>query len=291
MDYMVRGMARQGHVRVFANVSTEICREAERIHGTSPNVTAALGRLLTGAAMMGLMQKDDKAVLSLVVRSDGPIGGLTVSADSHGNVKGFPNNAKVPFVEKYPGKLDVGKSVGRGTLIVVKDDGITDKPYSSQTPLVDGEIADDLTYYFAESEQIPSAVGLGVLVDTDASVKAAGGFIIQMMPDADDSDIEAVEKRVKKIKSVTDHFKDGKTPEQLLEYIFEEEDGLSILEKSEIRFHCNCNRDRVSKALISIGKKDLIDLAKEGKPVELKCEYCRKSYKFTPEELKAFAEK
>ena len=291
MDYMVRGMARHGHVRVFACNSTEICREAERIHGTSPNVTAALGRLLTASAMMGLMQKEDKAVISLVIRSDGPIGGITVSADSHGNVKGFPNVAKVPFVEKYPGKLDVGKSVGRGTLIVVKDDGITDQPYSSQTPLVDGEIADDLTYYFAESEQVPSAVGLGVLVDTDHSVKAAGGFIIQMMPDSDNSDIDAVEKRVGKVKSVTDHFKDGGSPEELLKFIFEDEDGLEILEKNDIRFHCNCSRERVSKALISIGRKDLLDLAKEGKAVELKCEYCKKAYEFTAEELKEFAEK
>ena len=283
MDYMVRGTAASGHVRAFAAVSTNLCEQARVIHQTSPNATAALGRLLTGGVMMGDMMKNDDSVLSLSIKSDGPMKGLTVSADSNGHVKGFPYVAKVPFAEKYEGKLDVGASVGAGRLIVVKDEGLKE-PYSSQINLVTGEIGDDLTYYFAESEQVPSAVGLGVLVNPDESVHSAGGFIIQMMPDAVEEDIAGVEAGLKKLDSVTSHFEKGGTPEELLEFILGDL-NFEVLEKKDISFSCNCSRERVSKALISIGKEELKSMIDEGKPVELKCNYCESTYTFDLDEL------
>lgn len=283
MDYMVRGTAANGHVRAFAAVSTNLCEQARVIHQTSPNATAALGRLLTGGVMMGDMMKNDDAVLSLSIKSDGPMKGLTVSADSNGHVKGFPYVAQVPFAEKYEGKLDVGASVGAGRLIVVKDEGLKE-PYSSQINLVTGEIGDDLTYYFAESEQVPSAVGLGVLVNPDESVHSAGGFIIQMMPDAVEEDIAGVEAGLKKLDSVTSHFEKGGTPEELLEFILGDL-NFEVLEKKDISFSCNCSRERVSKALISVGKEELKSMIDEGKPVELKCNYCESTYTFDLDEL------
>ncbi|MCR4782772.1 MAG: Hsp33 family molecular chaperone HslO [Lachnospiraceae bacterium] len=284
MDYMVRGIAADGHVRIFACVSTELCEKARKTHNTSPNVTAALGRMLTGAVIMGDMMKNDDAVLSVTIKSDGPMKGLSVSADSKGHVKGFPYVAQVPFVEKYAGKLDVGASVGKGTMTVVKDDGIAE-PYASQINLATGEIADDLTYYFAESEQVPSAVGLGVLVDTDETVHSAGGFVIQMMPDATEEDIEGVETGLKKLTSVTDHFKAGKTPEELAELLLGDL-GVEILEKKEVSFDCNCSRERVTKALISVGKKELQSMIDDGEPVEMKCNYCNSTYTFGIDDIK-----
>ena len=283
-DYLVRGIAADGHVRAFACVSTELCEKARTIHETSPNVTAALGRLLTGSVIMGDMMKNDDAVLSVTIKSDGPMKGMSVSADSKGHVKGFPYVSEVPFVEKYPGKLDVGASVGMGTMTVVKDDGIAE-PYASQINLATGEIADDLTYYFVESEQVPSAVGLGVLVDTDNSVHSAGGFIIQMMPDATEEDIAGVEAGLKKLTSVTDHFKNGKTPEELLDLLLGDL-GVEILETKEISFDCNCSKERVTKALISVGKKELQSMIDDGEPVEMKCNYCNSTYTFEIEEIK-----
>lgn len=283
MDYMVRGTAANGHVRAFAAVSTNLCEQARVIHQTSPNATAALGRLLTGGVMMGDMMKNDDAVLSLSIKSDGPMKGVTVSADANGHVKGFPYVSQVPFAEKYEGKLDVGASVGAGRLIVVKDEGLKE-PYSSQINLVTGEIGDDLTYYFAESEQVPSAVGLGVLVNPDESVHSAGGFIIQMMPDAVEEDIAGVEAGLKKLDSVTSHFEKGGTPEELLEFILGDL-NFEVLEKKDISFSCNCSRERVSKALISVGKEELKSMIDEGKPVELKCNYCESTYTFDLDEL------
>lgn len=289
MDYMVRGTAGNGHVRIFACVSREICETAREIHDTTPNATAALGRLLTGGVMMGLMMKNDNAVLSLSIKSDGPMKGLTVSADSHGHVKGFPYVAKVPFEELHPGKLNVGKSVGNGTLTVIRDEG-AGEPYSSQTDLLSGEIAEDLTVYFAESEQVPSAVGLGVLVGTDTKVQTAGGFIVQMMPDATEEDISAVENGLRRFGAVTDHFAAGKTPEDLVNIILSDINP-EILDKTPIEFKCNCSRDRVGKALISIGKKDLKEIIDEGKPVELGCNYCRSKYTFTVDEIEKMVNK
>ncbi|MDD6351155.1 MAG: Hsp33 family molecular chaperone HslO [Lachnospiraceae bacterium] len=284
-DYMVRATAAEGRIRAFAVVTSRMVSEMQKTHDTSPNVTAALGRLLTGASMMGAMMKDEEDRLTLSIRSQGPIQGMTVSADNQGHVKGFPNVNQVPLKEKYAGKLDVGSSVGPGTLTVIRDEGLKE-PYSSQIRLVSGEIAEDLTYYFAVSEQVPSSVGLGVLVDTDWSVKDAGGFIIQLMPDALDSDIDRLEARLKEIHSITQMLEKGMEPEDILEHILGDM-GLEILSEMPVAYRCDCSRERIERALLSISRSDLQEMIDDGKPVELKCQFCNKAYRFTPEELKA----
>lgn len=283
-DYMVRGTAAEGRIRAFAIVTNHVVENMYETHNTSPNVTAALGRLMTGALMMGAMMKNEKDRLTLSIRSEGPIQGMTVTVDNQGHVKGFPSVAQVPLVEKYPGKLDVGASVGKGTLTVVRDEGLKE-PYSSQIILPTGEIGDDLTYYFAASEQVPSAVGLGVLVDTDLSVKDAGGFIIQLMPDALDSDIDKLEANVKKINSITHLLEEGLSPEKMLQMILGDM-GLEILSEMPVSYECDCSKDRVGRALLSIGKGDLQEMVDEGKPVELKCHFCNTVYTFTPDEIR-----
>ena len=283
-DYMVRATAAEGRIRAFAVVTSHMVSEMQKTHDTSPNVTAALGRLLTGASMMGAMMKDEEDRLTLSIRSQGPIQGMTVSADNQGHVKGFPNVNQVPLKEKYAGKLDVGSSVGPGTLTVIRDEGLKE-PYSSQINLVSGEIAEDLTYYFAISEQVPSSVGLGVLVDTDWTVKDAGGFIIQLMPDALDSDIDRLEARLKEIHSITQMLEKGMEPEDILEHILGDM-GLEILSEMPVAYRCDCSRERIESALLSISKSDLQEMIDEGKPVKLKCQFCNKAYRFTPEELK-----
>ncbi|MDD6666754.1 MAG: Hsp33 family molecular chaperone HslO [Lachnospiraceae bacterium] len=284
-DYMVRATAAEGRIRAFAVVTNHMVSDMQKTHDTSPNVTAALGRLLTGASMMGAMMKDEGDRLTLSVRSQGPIQGMTVSADNQGHVKGFPNVNQVPLKEKYAGKLDVGSSVGPGTLTVIRDEGLKE-PYSSQINLVSGEIAEDLTYYFAISEQVPSSVGLGVLVDTDWTVKDAGGFIIQLMPDALDSDIDRLEARLKEIHSITQMLEKGMEPEDILEHILGDM-GLEILSEMPVAYRCDCSRERIERALLSISRSDLQEMIDDGKPVELKCQFCNKTYRFTPEELKA----
>lgn len=284
-DYMVRATAAEGRIRAFAVVTNHMVSDMQKTHDTSPNVTAALGRLLTGASMMGAMMKDEGDRLTLSVRSQGPIQGMTVSADNQGHVKGFPNVNQVPLKEKYAGKLDVGSSVGPGTLTVIRDEGLKE-PYSSQINLVSGEIAEDLTYYFAISEQVPSSVGLGVLVDTDWTVKDAGGFIIQLMPDALDSDIDRLEARLKEIHSITQMLEKGMEPEDILEHILGDM-GLEILSEMPVAYRCDCSRERIERALLSISRSDLQEMIDDGKPVELKCHFCNKAYRFTPEELKA----
>jgi molecular chaperone Hsp33 len=284
-DYMVRATAAEGRIRAFAVVTSRMVSEMQKTHDTSPNVTAALGRLLTGASMMGAMMKDEEDRLTLSIRSQGPIQGMTVSADNQGHVKGFPNVNQVPLKEKYAGKLDVGSSVGPGTLTVIRDEGLKE-PYSSQIRLVSGEIAEDLTYYFAVSEQVPSSVGLGVLVDTDWSVKDAGGFIIQLMPDALDSDIDRLEARLKEIHSITQMLEKGMEPEDILEHILGDM-GLEILSEMPVAYRCDCSRERIERALLSISRSDLQEMIDDGKPVEMKCQFCNKAYRFTPEELKA----
>lgn len=288
-DYMVRATAAEGRIRAFAVRATETVRAAQRIHGTSPNVTAALGRLLTGGLMMGAMMKDAEDRLTLMIRSDGPIRGLTVTADCNGHVKGYPSVSRVELVNRRPGKLDVGASVGHGTLTVVRDEGMRE-PYSSQIALVSGEIAEDLTVYFAESEQVPSSVGLGVLVDTDESVKNAGGFIIQLMPGATDEDIDGLETALRSMKPITELLAEGRTPEEILESVLGEQ-GFELLSDMPVMYRCDCSRDRVSRALISLGKNELQKLADEGNPVDMSCSFCKKKYTFTPEEIRAMAER
>ncbi|MBR3147705.1 MAG: Hsp33 family molecular chaperone HslO [Eubacterium sp.] len=283
-DYMVRATAANETVRAFAVRSTELVAEARERHRTFPVVTAALGRLLSAGAMMGAMMKGDKDKLTLQINGDGPIGQMTVTVDSHGNVKGFPQNPDVDIPLKRPGKLDVGSAVGKGLLNVIMDLGM-DKPYNGQVEIQTGEIGDDLAYYFTVSEQTPSAVGLGVMVDTDSSVRHAGGYIIQVMPDASEETIKEVEDKVFLADSVTVMMEDGKTPEQILEYFLGDMD-LKILEKTDVRFHCDCSRESVARALATISKKDLDDIINDGKEIEVKCHFCNSSYKYNIDELK-----
>ena len=260
-DYIVRATAAEGQIRAFAITSRELVETARQDHNTSPVATAALGRLLSAGAMMGVMMKGEKDVLTLQIRCNGPIGGLTVTADSHGNVKGFVENPDVMLPPNAKGKLDVGGALNLGFLSVIKDLGLKE-PYVGQTELKTGEIAEDLTYYFANSEQVPSSVGLGVLMEKDNTVRQAGGFIIQLMPFVEDSVVDRLEKKLSSVDSVTSYLDRGFTPEQLLEE-FLGEFGLEILDKLDTRFHCDCSREKVEKALISVGKKELNYMVQE----------------------------
>ena len=282
-DYIVRATAANGQVRAFAAITREIVEEARQHHGTSPVATAALGRLLTAGTMMGSMMKNETDMLTLQVRGDGPIGGITVTADSKGDVKGYVENPDVMLPPKN-GKLDVGGAVGIGLLQVIKDMGLKE-PYSGQTILVSSEIAEDLTYYFANSEQVPSSVGLGVLMEKDNTVKTAGGFIIQMMPFAEDATISQIEENLKHVTSVTELLDKGYTPEQLLEELLGNV-GLEITDTMPTRFYCNCSKERVEQAVASVGKKDIQEMINDGKPIEVKCHFCNTSYQFDTQELK-----
>ena len=284
-DYFVRATAGEAQIRAFAVKTRDTVEEARKAHNTSPVVTAALGRLLTAGAMMGMMLKGEKDMLTLQIAGDGPIGGITVTADALGHVKGYAKNPQVMIGANEKGKLDVAKAVGKGILRVIKDMGLKE-PYVGQTVLESGEIAEDLTYYFANSEQVPSSVGLGVLMDRETNtVKQAGGFIIQLMPFADEETISWLESNLGKVDSVTKLFEEGKTPQQLLELLLE---GLTpeILEEGPVEFFCNCDKERVEKALISLGKQELEELIAEGKEIELNCHFCGSSYVFSVEELK-----
>ncbi len=282
-DYIVRATAADGTIRAFAITSRGIAEEARRRHNTSPIVTAALGRLLSAAAMMGIMMKGEDDILTVQIRSDGPIQGLTATADSHGRVKGYAWEPDVMLPAKN-GKLDVGGAVGSGILSVIKDLGLKE-PYVGQTDLVSGEIGEDLTYYFAVSEQTPSSVGLGVLMNLDNTVRQAGGFIIQIMPDADDAVVDELEQRISGVSSVTDMLEEGLTPETMLEYLLDGYD-LEITEKIPASFYCGCSKERVKKALISLGREELQDMIDAGDPVEIRCEMCGSTYTFEVDELK-----
>ncbi len=288
-DYMVRATAAEGQIRAFAVQGREMVEEARRRHDTSPVVTAALGRLLEAGAMMGMMMKGAQDLLTLQIDCSGPVKGLTVTADSHGKVKGF---AKVPQVMLPPnerGKLDVGGALDLGILSVIKDLGLKE-PYVGQTELKTGEIGDDLTYYFANSEQTPSSVGLGVLMERDNTVKQAGGFIIQLMPFAQEELIDKLEKKLQGMESVTAYLDRGLGAEELLEELLGEF-GLEILERMDVEFSCNCSKERVEKAIISIGRKELNEMVQEGKPIEVKCHFCNEAYEFTVEDLKEIIRK
>ena len=283
-DYMVRATAAGARIRAFACTTKELVEEARKAHNTSPVVTAGLGRLLSAGCMMGSMLKGDDDLITLIVRGDGPLQGLTVTADSKGRVKGYPLVPDVILPANAVGKLDVGGAVGRGYLKVIRDMGLKE-PYVGQTELQTGEIAEDLTYYFALSEQVPSSVGLGVLMEKDNTVKQAGGFIIQLMPDATEETISIVEEKISTIKSVTSMLENGLDPEGIINLIL---GGLApeILDKIPVRFYCNCSKERVSKALIAIGRKELDNIIEENEPIEVKCHFCNKAYNFTVDELK-----
>lgn len=283
-DYIIRATAANDQIRAFAAVTTEMVETAREHHNTSPVATAALGRLLTAGAMMGSMMKGEKDVLTLQIKAGGPIQGITVTADSQGNVKGYVGNPDVCIPANSKGKLDVAGAVGPGFLTVIKDMGLKE-PYSGQVMLQTCEIAEDLTYYFATSEQVPSAVGLGVLMNKNNTVRQAGGFIVQLMPFAEEDVISRLEQNVQKINSVTNLLEEGHTPESLLEKVLEGFD-VQINEKMDTRFHCNCSKERVEKALISIGRKELNEMIQEGKPIEMNCHFCNTNYNFTVEELK-----
>lgn len=287
-DYIVRATAADSQIRAFAATTKDIVEYARKAHNTSPVATAALGRLLTGGAMMGVMMKGDKDVLTLQIKCSGPIGGITVTADSKGNVKGYVNNPQVMLPANEKGKLDVGKAVDLGVLSVIKDLGLKE-PYVGQTELKTGEIAEDLTYYFASSEQVPSAVGLGVLMEKDNTVRQAGGFIIQLMPFASEEVISQLEKNLAEVSSVTELLDQGYTPEMILEKLLGNL-GLEINEKTETKFYCNCDKVRVGKVLISLGEKELQSMIDEEKDVELNCHFCNTNYVFNVEELKELLE-
>lgn len=282
-DYIVRATAANAQIRAFAVTSRELVEQARAIHDLSPVITAALGRLLTAGAMMGSMLKGEKDVLTLQIHCDGPVRGLAVTADAKANVRGTALEPQVMLPPNAIGKLDVGGAVGNGILSVIKDMGLKE-PYVGQTQLQTGEIAEDLTYYFATSEQVPSAVGLGVLMEKDNTVKQAGGFIIQLMPFADDETINALEEKLKTMDSVTKILDDGNSPEQLLELLLGDL-GLEINDTIPARYYCDCSRERVERAIISIGKKDIQEMIDDAKPVEVRCQFCDKIYNFGIDDL------
>ena len=288
-DYIIRATAAQGRIRAFAATTRDMVEEARKAHNTSPVATAALGRLLTAGAMMGCDLKGERDLLTLKIQGDGPLQGLLVTADSHGNVKGYAYNPQVMLPPNSQGKLDVGGSIGIGVLSVIKDIGLKE-PYVGQTILVTGEIAEDLTYYFATSEQVPSSVALGVLMNQDNTVRQAGGFIIQLMPDAPEDMIGRLEERLKEITSITTLLNLGNTPEMILQYVLGEFD-LEINERLDTRFHCGCTKSRVARALISVGRKDLSEMIEEGKPIQVNCHFCGRNYEFSVEELKELLSK
>ena len=287
-DYIIRATAAEGQIRAFAATTRDLVEYARSAHNTSPVATAALGRLLTAGAMMGIMMKGEKDLLTLKIEGDGPIGGLTVTADSRGNVKGYAFHPEVMLPPNAKGKLDVGGALGIGVLSVIKDIGLKD-PYVGQTILVTSEIAEDLTYYFATSEQTPSSVALGVLMERDNTVKQAGGFILQMMPGASEEVISALEKRLGEITSITVLLDAGNTPEMILEHILGDF-GLEILDKLPTAFSCNCSEERIEKALISVGKQELQSMIEDGKTIEVNCHFCNKHYPVTVERLKELLE-
>ncbi len=283
-DYLIRATAANETVRAFAVRSTEMAAVARETHRTLPVVTAALGRLLSAGAMMGSMMKGENDKLTLQMKGDGPIGMLTVTADSHGNIKGFPANPAVDIPRKYAGKLDVGGAVGKGILTVIMDLGLKE-PYNGQVEIQTGEIGDDLAYYFTVSEQTPSAVGLGVMVDTDSSVKHSGGFIIQIMPNAAEETISALEAKLNGAPSVTSMMEEGLQPEDILEYYLGGL-GLKINEKLPVRFYCDCSKEKVGRALATISTKDLEEIINDGEEIEVKCYFCNSAYTFGIDELR-----
>ena len=283
MDYIVRAVAADKQIRAFAITSREMVETARQHHNTSPVATAALGRLLTGGAMMGVMMKGEKDMLTLMMKGDGPINGVTVTADSKGNVKGYVGNPNVLIPANYAGKLDVGAAIGYGTLTVIKDMGLKE-PYVSQVPLGTSEVAEDLTYYFASSEQVPSAVGLGVLMSKDNTVKQAGGLVVQLTTFADEEVINKLEERVNNISSVTEMLEKGMTPEDILKEVMGDMD-VEFTDKIETGFVCNCGKEKIAKALAGISKKDMDEIINDGKEIEVKCDFCNTTYKFSVEEL------
>ena len=289
-DYLVRGMSMDGFVKAVAIHSTEIVKRGAEIQGTTPNATAAFGRALTAASMMGNMQKVDDGSMTLQIRGGGPIGTITCVSDAAGNVRGFVTEPKVPLVEKYPGKLDVGATVGKnGTITVIRDLQMKE-PYIGSTELVSGEIGDDITAYFVQSEQVPTACALGVLIDRDRTVKVAGGYLIQLLPGAPEEIIDKLEKGIQRAGAVTPMLDAGMTPEDILGQVCGDL-GVVFLDTVEVGYKCYCSRSRVEQALISLGRKELTEIAVEGKDFPVECQFCDTVYRFTPEDVKDLLKK
>lgn len=289
MDRIIRLSDKAGHVRVFSASTTELVEKARQIHNTSPVVTAALGRLLTANSMMGITLKGINETISLQIRGDGPIESLVTVSDCFGNVRGYVGNANVDIPLKYAGKLDVSGAVGNGYLTVIRDMKLKE-PYVGRVELQTGEIAEDIAYYYAASEQIPSVIALGVLVDVDYTVKAAGGYIIQLMPDASEEEISQIEDNLKNVKPVSSMIAEGLSPEQLIEGVLK---GFELTEVTEVtpEYKCNCNRDRIEKVLISLGKDELEKIIKEDGETSLGCNFCGTDYHFTKNELEELLRK
>ena len=289
-DYLVRGMSMDGFVKVAAICSTELVRRGAQIQKTTPNATAAFGRALTAASMMGNMQKVENGSMTLQIRGGGPIGTITVVSDAVGNVRGCVTEPNVPLVEKYPGKLDVGATVGTdGTLTVIRDLQMKE-PYIGSVQLVSGEIGDDVTAYFVQSEQVPTACALGVLVDRDHSVKVAGGYLIQLLPGAPDEIIDKLEAGIRRAGAVTPMLESGMTPEDILGQVCGDL-GVVFMETVPVSYKCYCTRDRVQQALISLGREELGDIAREGKAFPVECQFCDTVYTFTPEDIQELLKK
>ena len=282
-DYLVRGMTMDGSVKVVAIRSTEMVRTGATIHNTTPNATAAFGRALTAASMMGNMQKVENGSMTLQIKGDGPIGSIVCVSDATGNVRGYVVNPNVPLVEKHPGKLDVGATVGAGTVTVIRDLQMKE-PYIGSIELISGEIADDVTAYFVQSEQIPTACALGVLVDTDQSVKVAGGYLIQLLPGAPDETIDVVENGIRRAGAVTTMLEQGMTPEDILGAVCGDL-GVVFMETTPVEYRCYCSRERVEAALISLGRKELTEIMEEGKTFPVECQFCDTLYEFTPADI------
>ena len=289
-DYLVRGMTMDGFVKAVAIRSTQTVRRGAQIHGTTPNATAAFGRCLTAASMMGNMQKVENGSMTLQIRGGGPIGTITVVSDPAGNVRGCMTESRVPLVEKFPGKLDVGATVGTdGTITVIRDLQMKE-PYIGSTELVSGEIGDDVTAYFAQSEQTPTACALGVLVDRDRSVKVAGGYLVQLLPGAPDEVIDKLEAGIQRAGAVTAMLESGMTPEDILGQVCGDL-GVVFLETEEVEYKCYCSRNRVESALISLGRKELTEIMEEGKTFPVECQFCDTAYEFTPEDIRELLKK
>lgn len=288
-DYIIRATAAEGQIRAFAATTRELTEYARQAHNTSPVATAALGRLLTAGAMMGVMMKGANDLLTIKIEGDGPIGGLTVTADSKGDVKGYAYHPEVMLPPNEKGKLDVGGALGIGVLSVIKDIGLKE-PYVGQTILVTSEIAEDLTYYFATSEQVPSSVGLGVLMNKDNTVRCAGGFIVQVMPFIEEPVLAKLEENIAKIQSVTSMLDGGHTPEEMLSQVLEGLD-MEVTDTLPVQFFCNCSKERIEKAIISVGKKEIQSMIDDGETIEVKCHFCNTAYHFTVEELSELLKK
>ena len=284
-DYIVRGMTMDGFVKLTAIRSTQMVAEAARIHNTTANATAAFGRALTAASMLGNMQKVENGSLTMQIKADGPIGGIVCVSDAVGNTRGYVLNPHIPLMEKYPGKLDIGATVGvNGTMTIIRDLQMKE-PYIGSIELVSGEIGDDVTAYCVQSEQVPTACALGVLVDRDQSVKVAGGYLIQLLPGAPDDIIDKIEAGIKRAGAVTTMLENGMTPEDILAEVVGEL-GVLFMGTEEVGYKCYCSRDRMEKALISLGRKELTEIMNDGEAINMTCQFCDTIHSFTPDDIR-----